>query len=116
MGLDLQNPAKTDPENWTESCVITGKPVTALRGKEEFSTADHSAYLQEGRVEVQKRSVLQTEEALAETLASARVQCTRRLRRSTKIGAWLTSQPSTVNGTGLGAQEWRDALFLRYVI
>ena len=23
-------------------------------------------------------------------------------------------QPSTVNGTDLGAQEWRDALFLRY--
>ena len=23
-------------------------------------------------------------------------------------------QPSTVNGTDLGAQEWRDALFMRY--
>ena len=28
--------------------------------------------------------------------------------------AWLTVLPSTVNGTELGAQEWRDALFLRY--
>ena len=26
----------------------------------------------------------------------------------------MTVQPSTVNGTELGAQEWRDALFLRY--
>ena len=25
-------------------------------------------------------------------------------------------QPSTVNGKELGAQEWRDALFLRYVL
>ena len=25
-------------------------------------------------------------------------------------------QPSTVNGTELGAQEWRDALFLRYIL
>ena len=25
-------------------------------------------------------------------------------------------QPSTVNGTELGAQEWRDALFLQYVL
>ena len=24
--------------------------------------------------------------------------------------------PSTVNGTELGSQEWRDALFLRYVL
>ena len=33
-----------------------------------------------------------------------------------KTGAWLTVQPFTVNGTDLGAQEWRDALFLRYVL
>ena len=26
----------------------------------------------------------------------------------------MTVQPSTVNGTELGAQEWRDALFLKY--
>ena len=32
----------------------------------------------------------------------------------TKIGAWLTVQPFIVNGKELGAQEWRDALFLRY--
>ena len=29
-------------------------------------------------------------------------------------GAWLTVLLSTVNGTELGAQEWCDALFLRY--
>ena len=38
----------------------------------------------------------------------------RRLRRVTKTGTWLTVQPSTVNGTELGAQEWRGSLFLRY--
>ena len=36
------------------------------------------------------------------------------MRRAEKTGAWLTVLPSTVNGTELGAQEWRDALFLRY--
>ena len=33
-----------------------------------------------------------------------------------KTGAWLKVQPSTVNGIELGAQEWSDALFLRYGI
>ena len=37
-----------------------------------------------------------------------------RLQRETKTGTWLTVQRSTVNGTELGAQEWRDALFLWY--
>ena len=36
------------------------------------------------------------------------------MRRAAKTGAWLTVLPSTGNGTELGAQEWRDALFLRY--
>ena len=31
-----------------------------------------------------------------------------------KNGAWLTVLPSTVNGKELGAQEWRDALFMQY--
>ena len=38
----------------------------------------------------------------------------RRLQRAAKTRAWITVQPSTLNGTELGAQEWRDALFLRY--
>ena len=42
------------------------------------------------------------------------VQRARRLRQATNTGAWMKVQPSTVNGTGLGAQEWRDAFFLRY--
>ena len=30
--------------------------------------------------------------------------------------AWLTVQPSTVNGTEIRTQEWRDYLFLRYCL
>ena len=52
--------------------------------------------------------------SLEATIAGAPEVVTRRLRRATKTGAWLTVQPSTVNGTELGAQEWRDAAFLRY--
>ena len=52
--------------------------------------------------------------SLETTIARAQAVITRRLRRATKIGAWLTVQPLTVNGTKLGAQEWRDAAFLRY--
>ena len=29
---------------------------------------------------------------------------------------WLSVPPLTVNGTYLGAQEWRDSLFLRQII
>ena len=36
------------------------------------------------------------------------------MQRAEKTEAWLTVMPSTVNGTELGSQEWRDALFQRY--
>ena len=36
------------------------------------------------------------------------------MQRAAKTEAWLTVLPSTVNVTELGAQEWRDALFLSY--
>ena len=95
-------------------CVITGYLVVALRVQVEFRTADHSTCLQGGRTAVWRRVIQRAEEALAATLEGAPVQRARRLRRETKTGAWLTVQPSTVNGTDLGAQEWRDSLFMRY--
>ena len=63
---------------------------------------------------VRNRSALRAEEALVETLEGYPVQCARRLRRAMKTGSWMMVQPSMVNGTGLGAQEYRDVLFLRY--
>ena len=54
------------------------------------------------------------EEALTAALEGDPVLQARLMGRSAKTGAWLTVLPSTVNGTELGAQEWCDALFLRY--
>ena len=80
----------------------------------ELRTADHSAYLQEVRTAVPRRGQRRAEEALTATLEGVPVQRAHRLRQETNIWAWMTVQPSTVNGTELGAQEWRDALFLGY--
>ena len=52
--------------------------------------------------------------SLEATISGAPEVVTRRLRWATKTGAWLTVQPSTLNGTDMGAQEWRDDAFLRY--
>ena len=113
-GLALPDPSQTDPEYWTASYVITGHLVAALRGQVEFRTADHSACLWEGRTAVRRRGQIRAEEALTAALEGGLLLHARCLRQATKTGAWITVQPSTVNGTELGAQEWRDALFLRY--
>ena len=103
-GLALPGPTQTSPENWTASCVITGHLIAELRGQVKFRTADHSACLREGQTAVRRRIQQRAEEALAATLEGVPFQCTRRLQRATKTGAWLTVQPSRVNGTDMGAQ------------
>ena len=54
------------------------------------------------------------EEALTAALEGDPVFHARRMQQAAKTGAWLTVLPSTVNRTELGAQEWRDAFFMRY--
>ena len=48
------------------------------------------------------------------TIAGSVVQGKCCLLRATNTGACLTVHLSTVNGTGMGAQEWCDAIFLQY--
>ena len=91
-GLALPHLTKTASENWTASCVITGNLVAVLRGQEEFRTADHSDYIQEGSEEVRTQSILREEEALVDTIAGAPVQYARCLWRATKMEAWMTMQ------------------------
>ena len=62
--LALPDGTKMAPENWTASCVITGRLVAVLRVQEEFRTEDHSTCLRERWMAVRKRSVLVAEEAL----------------------------------------------------
>ena len=54
--------------------------------------------------------------ALEEAVASAPILEAHQLRRLTMTGAWLTILPSKLNGTEMGDQEWRNSLFLHYVI
>ena len=112
--MALPVPTRTAPDNWQASCVITGHLVSALRGQVPFRTADHAACLRDGRVAVRRQNVAKTMASLETTISGDPEVVTRRLRQATKTGAWLTVQPSTVNGMELGAEEWRDAAFLRY--
>ena len=93
---------------------LTGQLVTALRGQATFRTANHTACLRGGRLDVRHRGEQRAEAALTTALKGALVLQARQMRRSEKTRAWLKVLLSTVNDTELGAQEWRDALFLRY--
>ena len=83
-----------------------------IRGWTEFKTRDQTMLMCYGRGEIRRRNVQDTQMALEEAMAASLVFDARLMRQGTKTGAWITVLPSMVNGTDLGDQDWRNALFL----
>ena len=82
----------------------------------EFKTWDHTLLLRERHREIRCCHVINSKSVLEKVVSDAPNLDARQLRRGTKSASWLTLQPSTANGTELGAQEWQDALLLCYGI
>jgi hypothetical protein len=68
----------------------------------------------QGKAAIRKRSQEASCGKSVETiLSTSRDGKSRTIRRGTETGAWLSVPPSTVSGTELSAQEFRDALSMR---
>jgi hypothetical protein len=113
-GLAIPNPTATAESNWTASTLVCGHLVAALRGRQEFRSADHAATMSHGKAEIRKQNVEESEASLTAILTSLPADKSRTIGRGRETGAWLSILPSTVNGTELSAQEFRDALSMRY--
>ena len=70
----------------------------------------------EVRDDIRWRNAKAAETALGEAWDAASTEDARHMGQTTRTGAWLSEILSTVNRTELGAQEWRDSLFLSYGI
>ena len=99
--LALLDPNKTVPENWTVPCFITGRLVTALRNHKEFMMADHSAYIQEGRmgcgIRVSCRQKRPCQRPWRVPMSKTHAACNERRRRVMDYGASINSKG---DGTG----------------
>jgi hypothetical protein len=112
-GLALPNPTTTAESNWKASTLVCGHLVAALRGRTDFRSADHKSIIAQGNAVIRTRS----QEAYGnsmETILATLPGTSRTIRRGTETGAWLSVLPSTVCGTELSAQEFRDAISMRY--
>ena len=115
-GIALPESTQSNGANWRESCVITGHLIEVLRGTAEFWSGDHSLLMGEVRYEIHQRHADAAETALGEDWAAMSTENACLMGRITRKGAWLSVIPSTVNGTELGAPDWRDSIFLHYGI
>ena len=115
-GIALPDPTHTTGSNWAASCVITGHLVAALRGTGEFWSGDHALLIREGRDKIRRCHTEATDISLGEARAATSTEDALRMGRIMRTGAWVSVLPSAVNGMELGAQEWRNSLFLIYGI
>ena len=115
-GLALLDPVATAKSNWEASTVVCGHLVVAIRGTTGFRSADHRAIMKAGKAEYRERNQIQAQKKLDKILQELPDGRRRTITRGQKTGAWISVLPSTINGTELSSQEFRDALYMRYGI
>ncbi len=115
-GLAIPDPTTTADENWTTLTVVCGHLIVALLGTTEFRSADHVSTMTSARAEMRLRKLSDSDAKLATILSPLSNDRRRTIKRGQHTGAWLSALPSPVNGTELSAQEFRDAVSMRYGI
>ena len=113
-GLSLPDPVESADWNYQASILSSTHILSAFRGVQEFSSADHSSSVREVRREIKKRTLMMNEVSLEGIVEGLQCDERRTILRGRDTGQWLSVPPSTVNGTELSAQEFRDSLLLRY--
>ena len=116
IGMAIPIPNLTVQENWTTSCVVTGRLIAALCSHIKYRSRYHAQILSYGRAEIKRQNYYEEGKALTAAAGEIFHTDTYRLCCGQNTGVLLLSAPSMVNITELGAQECRDSVFPLYGI
>ena len=76
----------------------------------------HKETMREAKREYKAEKMAKADNELESLTSSIPAPLKRTISRGKKTGAWLTTIPSELNGTGLSRDEWRDMLSVCYGI
>jgi hypothetical protein len=113
-GLGVPDPQLTAAGCHQASLECTGELTSTLRAGADLDVQAHAAEATLHRRQLHKTKDKAEEAQLQALCAAARPTAARRMKRSTETGAWLTAMPSTLNGTELAKDEFRDNIRLRF--
>eukprot|EP00978_Attheya_sp_CCMP212_P005533 scaffold12431_cov57-Attheya_sp.AAC.8 len=113
-GIAIPNPTTSAGGNFMASTVVCGHLVAALRERVQFNGVEHKSVIKEGRAAIKINRTVVHDNELSCLLRPLPPEKKRIIERGRRTGAWISVQPSTVNGTELSAEEFRDATHLRY--
>jgi hypothetical protein len=113
-GIAIPNPTTSAGGNFRASTIVCGHLVASLRKRATFNGAEHTSVIKEGRAAMRLCRAAVDDSELTRLLRNLPQEKRRIIERGRQTGAWISVQPSTVNGTELSAEEFRDATHLRY--
>jgi hypothetical protein len=88
--------------------------LAAFRGVDVFRSTDHLKIIRDVKAELKLRNAAKSGSSLNDLASKMSYDNRRTILRGKETSQWLLVLPSTVNGTELSAQEFRDALLLQY--
>jgi hypothetical protein len=112
-GLGLLDPTTTSEHFYSASTMITNLLTESLVQSTPLCANEHRRYAATGRQTAKAHQRELNDDTLSTILETAKPMDKRRIQRSKKTGAWLTTLPNILNGTDLSAEEFRDGLRLR---
>ena len=115
-GLSILNPKETSESSYTTSRKATKTIVQAIKRKEAFDASAHINNLMSTLSSISKVKDQQLEEKLSTILKQFDTLHQRAILRikDEKMSSWLTVLPIAKHHFDLTAQEFRDALAIRY--
>jgi hypothetical protein len=112
-GLGILDPTKTSDHCYSASTSITSLVTDSLIHGKPLCAMEHRRTAAIGRLAAKNHLRATNDDNLSTILANSKPMDKRRIKRSAKTGAWLTTLPNLLNGSDLSADEFRDGTRLR---
>jgi ABC-type sugar transport system ATPase subunit len=90
------------------STLLISHLLSSHRGNEVFRSADHMSVMREVKSEIKSRKKAKDDLDLRSIVSKLHRDLRRTIERGKLTGQWISVMPSTVNGTVLSKQEYRD--------
>jgi hypothetical protein len=114
-GFAIPDPTTTATEYYEAgTLLVCSHLIEAIQGRVPFQHVDHLSVRRATIQQLCSRKKTKHDQELATLLADIRCHTRRQIETGKETGAWLTVLSSTINGTELLAQEFRDKLLIRY--
>ena len=100
-GVNIPNLTESADDNHTTSSMCTLVLTDSLLDSTSLVIGNHQVAMHEGRTAAQSAKRASSATALASLLVPMDALEARRITRNTNTGAWISVQPTTVNGLSL---------------